>query len=225
MTKQKIIYTYLMGDMLHYGHLRVLQQAKQMAEYHICGVLSDRIANKWQVPMICSYDERKAVIEELECVDEVVCQDSIDPTGNLKAIHADYPEAKLVLLQGYQKWGQMPGVEYIRQIGGETIKPEYYNRLSRDNIVKKFLNAVISEDSKPFQPLRDIKFGNLSYYNEKVSTKANTLNSLKTMLQKSIIEELFIFTASQWEQFASRIIKSVKKRFVGEIVVRSSSPV
>ena len=105
MKKQSIIYTYLMGDMLHYGHLRVLKKARDLAEYHICGVLSDRIAKKWQVPMICSYEERKAVIEELGCVDKVICQDSIDPTENLKRIHAKYPDAKLILLQGYQKWG------------------------------------------------------------------------------------------------------------------------
>ena len=117
----------------------------------------------------------------------------------------------------------MPGVEYIRQIGGETVKPEYYNKLSRDKIVKKFLNAIVNEDERRIQPLSDIKFGNLSYYNEKVSTKANTLKSLKTMLDKSSIEELFIFTTAQWDEYRQNIIQSIIERFQDKIVVRSSS--
>ena len=37
--KQRICYTFLIGDLFHYGHLKLLQQAKQVSDYHICGVV------------------------------------------------------------------------------------------------------------------------------------------------------------------------------------------
>ena len=61
------------------------------------------------------------------------------------------------------------------------------------------------------------------YFSLHNSTKANTLASLKPHLEKSIIEELYIFTKSQWLNSPKKILKEIKNKFEGSIVVRSST--
>ena len=39
--------------------------------YHICGVISDKVVKQWLSNLICSYDERKAVIESNMNVDVI----------------------------------------------------------------------------------------------------------------------------------------------------------
>ena len=45
---KKISYSFVIADLFHYGHLRVLEKAKNMSDYHICGVLSDKVCSEWQ---------------------------------------------------------------------------------------------------------------------------------------------------------------------------------
>ncbi|MEK6808243.1 MAG: adenylyltransferase/cytidyltransferase family protein, partial [Nanoarchaeota archaeon] len=36
-----IVYTSVTADLFHYGHLRLLQQANELGDFHICGVDTD----------------------------------------------------------------------------------------------------------------------------------------------------------------------------------------
>ena len=38
---KNIVYTSVTGDLFHYGHLRVLQKANELGDFHICGVDTD----------------------------------------------------------------------------------------------------------------------------------------------------------------------------------------
>ena len=42
-----IVYTPITGDMFHYGHLHVLQEANELGDFHICGVLTDDSTICW----------------------------------------------------------------------------------------------------------------------------------------------------------------------------------
>ena len=57
-----------------------------------------------------------------------------------------------------------------------------------------------------------------------ISTKANTLKALKNILSKSMIEEMLIVLAQDYEKNKRKIAEAVSRKFHGEkIVVRSSS--
>ena len=81
-----IAYTYIIGDLFHYGHLQLLRKAKTKADFHICGIISDDAADRWQSPLICNYNERSSVIEQIKYVDEIMKQDTLDPSDNLEKI-------------------------------------------------------------------------------------------------------------------------------------------
>ena len=213
-----ISYTFIIGDLFHYGHLQLLQNAKKKADYHICGVISDITANQWEPHIVCNYNERKKVIENLNCVDEVLIQNSKDPLDNLKIIHSRFPNARIILFQGHQKWGDMPGSSFIKSIGGETIQAPYYSKLSRDKIVNTFF-----KEAKSSHINANYRIGPVSTLGSLISTKANTLQNLKTVLNFSRIEQLFVFTVTEWEENSKMILINISSLFKNEIVIRSSS--
>lgn len=133
---KKIVYSFVVADLFHYGHLKILEKANKLGNYHICGVLTDNAVRKYKDKSIANFEERKAIISNLRCVDMVVPQTSKDPTENLKKIHEQFENSKLILIHG-SNWKKIPGEDFIKKIGGETIKSPYYSKLSDSKIINK----------------------------------------------------------------------------------------
>ena len=66
------VYTCLVGDLFHSGHVKFLQQAKNMGSYLLVGVCSDEDCIKYKRKPIMCYEERLAVIESCKYVDEII---------------------------------------------------------------------------------------------------------------------------------------------------------
>lgn len=221
---KKIAYSFLIGDLFHLGHLKMLEVARANSDYHICGVISDSVVDKWISPKICNYDERRSVVQGIRYVDEVICQESMDPTENLRNIHNKYPDAVLVLVQNHHLWESTLGSSFIQQVNGEIIEHDFYPNLSRENISKAFLKSFFEKRSFEGMTFNDLTLGNINYYKDKFSTKANTLRELKGFLKNAVIEQEFIFTVGQWEKEEDDIIKGIVGMFDGnKLVIRSSS--
>jgi len=220
MTKLKISYSYLIGDLLHYGHLELLKKAKSKCDLHICGIISDKAANDWQSPLICNYMERSSVIQQIKYVDRIMKQDSLDPSINLKKIIKEYPQAMIYFFPMYQKWNFLPGTKIIKEVGGKIIKPGFYNKLSRNNIGKAF-----KESPKLGEVTHSLN--NQTNYNHAFdinTTKAETLKNLSNQLKESYIEKLFTFNIKEWKYSADKIINKSQEIFgTKKVVIRSSS--
>ena len=74
-------------------------------------------------------------------------QSALDPTENLKKIHEQFEDAKLILVCG-SNWKKVPGLEYIKKIKGEIAQPPFYEKLSANNIINKILKAYKGADKK-----------------------------------------------------------------------------
>lgn len=137
---KRIVYSSVTADMFHYGHLRVLESANNLGDFHICGVLSDDAIKSYKEDPIASLKERKAIVSSLRCVDMVMVQDALDPTENLKKIHEQFENTKLILVCG-SNWKKVPGAEYIKKINGEVVQPQFYEKLSTENIINKIFKV------------------------------------------------------------------------------------
>jgi len=138
---KRIVYSFTTGDLFHYGQLRMLEEANKLGDFHICGVLTNEAIKTYKKEPVASLKERTAIISSLRCVDMVMTQESKDSTQNLKKIHEQFKNAKLILIHGTD-WKKIPGTEYIKKIDGEIVQPPFYEKLSRDNIIKKILKTV-----------------------------------------------------------------------------------
>ncbi|MFH1173769.1 MAG: adenylyltransferase/cytidyltransferase family protein [archaeon] len=139
---KRIVYSYVTGDLFHYGHLQLLEKANELGDFHICGVLTDKAISAYKAKPIASFKERSAIISSLRCVDMVMTQKDKDPTENLKSIHEQFKHAKLILIHG-SDWKQIPGAAFIKKIKGEIVRPPFYERLSTHKILAKIKEGYI----------------------------------------------------------------------------------
>lgn len=133
---RKIAYSAITADMFHYGHLKVLQEANDLADFHICGVLTDEAIKAYKGEPVASFRERAAIVSNLRCIDMVMKQDSLDPTDNLKKLHSQFPKANITVIYG-SNWKKVPGEKYIKKIKGKIFQPKFYDKLSTEKIIKK----------------------------------------------------------------------------------------
>lgn len=224
---KKIAYSFVVADLFHYGHLNLIRAAKELADYHVCGVISDRAAETYREKTITNTKERTEIIRELKSVDRVVVQDSRDPTENLKKLHREFPKAVIILVHGID-WSEIPGEKYVKSIGGKVKQPPYYTRLSQSKISTDLLK-VYSKYDPEFGLFSDyMSEGGIPYQSSHpksgiISTKADTLKDLRAMLKKSEIEKLFSFTVSDWLVQKDSIVNHITKNFNGKLAVRSSA--
>ena len=65
-------------DPIHSGHIKYIESAKQFGEYLIVALNSDEWLKNKKGKAFMSFNERKAVLENIKYVDEVIEFDDID---------------------------------------------------------------------------------------------------------------------------------------------------
>jgi len=72
----KKVITYGTYDLLHRGHIKLLQRAREMGDYLVVGLSSDEFNAVKHKKAFYSYEERKLVLEAVRYVDEVIPEDN-----------------------------------------------------------------------------------------------------------------------------------------------------
>src|SRR3989344_4369041 len=88
----KVVYAYVVGDILHEGHLLQLENGKALAGKDgklIVGVLTDKAVMEKKNKPIIPFEKRLRLVQSLKCVDCPVPQDDYSPVNNLRAIQPD----------------------------------------------------------------------------------------------------------------------------------------
>ena len=85
---KKTVYIGMSADILHHGHLNIINEGKKLGNV-IVGLLTDEaIASYKRLPLI-KYSDRKTIIENVKGVERVVAQETLDYSSNLKKIKPD----------------------------------------------------------------------------------------------------------------------------------------
>jgi len=133
-----IVFTNGVFDLLHPGHVRYLQHARQLGDALIVGVNSDRSvrANKGPARPITLEAERVEILEALACVDAVVVFDEETPLALITAIQPD------VLVKGAD-WAAdaIVGRDIVEARGGKVVRATIEPGYSTTAIIDKIRNA------------------------------------------------------------------------------------
>lgn len=90
MEKKIVGYTTGVFDMFHIGHLNILKRAKEQCDYLIVGVSTDELCESYKhKKTIIPFEERKAIIESIRYVDQVVPQLNRDKFAAWEKYHFD----------------------------------------------------------------------------------------------------------------------------------------
>lgn len=74
----KKIITYGTFDLLHWGHIRLLQRAKSLGDYLIVGLSTDEFNAIKHKEAYHSYEHRKYILEAIKYVDEIIPEEDWD---------------------------------------------------------------------------------------------------------------------------------------------------
>jgi len=117
------------GDIIHHGHINIINEAKKYGEV-IIGLLTDKaIASYKRIPLL-DYNQRKIIIENISGVKEVIPQEELDYTKNLEKIKPDYVIHGDDWKEGIQKNIREKVIETIKNWHGELIEIPYTKGVS-----------------------------------------------------------------------------------------------
>ncbi len=122
--RRKTVYVGMSADLIHPGHLNILRVARELGEVTI-GLLTDRaIASYKRLPFM-SYEQRKAVAENLKGVARVVPQETLDYVPNLRRYRPDYVVHGDDWRSGVQRQTREAVIQALAEWGGELVEPPY----------------------------------------------------------------------------------------------------
>lgn len=125
----KTVYVAMSADIIHQGHLNVLNKAREFGDIIVGLHTDDVIRGYWRNP-IMKYEERKEVVNNIKGVISVVPQDSLDQVENLMELKPDYVLHGDDWTEGSQKELREKVIDAIKEWGGELIEVPYTKGVS-----------------------------------------------------------------------------------------------
>lgn len=126
---QPVVYVGMSADLIHPGHINLLERAAEHGEV-VVGLLTDRaIASYKRLPHM-TYDQRRTVVENLRMVSRVVAQDTLDYVPNLEQLRPDFVVHGDDWRTGVQRETRRRVVEALAEWGGELIEVPYTEGIS-----------------------------------------------------------------------------------------------
>lgn len=129
----KTVYVAISADILHHGHINLIKKASEYGRL-IVGVLTDEAVATFKRFPVIDFEERKFIIENINGVDEVVPQDTLDYTKNLKKYKPDYVFHGDDWKEGVQSKTRQNVIETIKEWDGELIEIPFTKNVSIDKI-------------------------------------------------------------------------------------------
>jgi phosphoenolpyruvate phosphomutase len=126
---RKIVYVGMSADLIHPGHMNIIKEAAKLGDV-VIGLLTDKaIASYKRLPYM-TYEQRKAVIENIKGVKEVLPQETLDYRPNLRKVKPDYVVHGTDWREGVQSRVREQVIETLKEWGGELVEPEYTKGIS-----------------------------------------------------------------------------------------------
>ena len=132
-----IVYTVGTFDLLHVGHLALLNHCKSLGDTLAVGVASDEVVNLYKpnVPVV-PLEQRVEMLQALQCVDIVRPYHELEYVSGCKAVNVD------IFVIG-EDWGNkshnLDVDAYLRKMGKKTVQVNYNPRTSSTKIKQTVL--------------------------------------------------------------------------------------
>ena len=135
-SQKKIVFTNGCFDLLHFGHIKYLEEAKALGDLLVVGLNSDASVRRLKGPQrpLQSEADRAYILDALKAVDYVIIFDEDTPYELIKQIRphilvkgGDWPVNKIV------------GYDLVTSWGGQVRALSFVPEHSTTNIVEKIL--------------------------------------------------------------------------------------
>ena len=131
---RRVVFTNGCFDILHAGHVSLLEQARAEGDVLVVGINSDASVKriKGESRPVIGESERAEALLALECVDRVVIYDEETPLATINSLRPD------VLVKGAD-WAidKIVGREEVESLGGRVVRVELLPDRSTTGLIRK----------------------------------------------------------------------------------------
>ena len=133
---EKKVYIGMCVDLIHVGHLNIINEAKKYGRIMV-GLLTDKAIESYKQLPYLNYEQREALIQAVEGVEEVVPQETLDYTSNLRKYKPDFVVHGDDWKSGVQQKTRNDVINVLAEWGGKLIEVPYTNGISSTQLKEK----------------------------------------------------------------------------------------
>ena len=133
--KNKIVYIALSVDVLHHGHINLINHAKKYGTV-VAGLLTDKaISAQKKIPLL-NFSQRKKILENINGISKVIIQNEWEYSKNILKLKPDYMVHGDDWKFGSDKNLRSFTIKALNKVGGKLIEIPYTKNISSSKIRK-----------------------------------------------------------------------------------------
>ena len=134
--KNKTVYVALSVDVLHHGHINLINHAKKYGKV-IAGLLTDSaISSKKRLPLL-NFNQRKKILENISGISKVVAQNEWEYSKNILKIKPNYMIHGDDWKFGNDKNLRNGTIKALKKIGGKLIEIPHTKNISSHSLKER----------------------------------------------------------------------------------------
>lgn len=141
----KSVYMCFSTDILHGGHIRIINEAAKLGEVTI-GILSDEAVASYRRYPLLSFEERKAIFGSVAGVARVVEQKELSYKENILKYKPDIVVHGDDWVEGFQKPVREEVITLLKAYGGELVEFPYSKKKEYDILEQSYVNQLAIPD-------------------------------------------------------------------------------
>ena len=154
--KKKTVYVGMSADLVHPGHLNIINKAAELGDVTV-GLLTDKaIASYKRLPHM-DFEGRKLIIQNLKNVSQVVKQETLSYEDNLRKYKPDIVVHGDDWREGIQRETRKNVISTLSEWGGELFEIEYTKGISSTNLINALNEVGVTPDIRR-NKLRIVEF-------------------------------------------------------------------
>ncbi|MGI9225268.1 MAG: phosphoenolpyruvate mutase [Woeseiaceae bacterium] len=129
----KSVYVAMSADLVHPGHLNIINKGAELGEVTI-GLLTDAaIASYKRLPYM-KFEQRREVVANLKGVSQVVAQETLDYVPNLREYRPDFVVHGDDWREGVQREVRQSVIDVLAEWGGQLVEVPYTAGISSTDL-------------------------------------------------------------------------------------------
>ena len=135
---KRVVFTNGCFDILHRGHVELLERAKRLGDIMIVALNSDSSVKKikGEKRPILDEEDRAYIVASLKCVDAVCLFDEETPVEIIDKLKPD-----ILVKGGDYKIDEIVGRESVHNVGGEVVTIPLIEGKSTKGIIEKIIKS------------------------------------------------------------------------------------
>jgi len=139
----KKVYVSLIADLLHAGHIKILEEAANHGDV-IVGLLTSTAINELNDTAYLKYQQRADVIKNLTMVKDILPQHSASYKENLTKIKPEFVVHGDDWISSKQSKYRQEVIELLKEWGGKLIEVPYSSSISDKNLKNQLMRLGIT---------------------------------------------------------------------------------